>query len=52
MKKSTAAQPKAPKSKMGSEPNAKNNFRKQLLPETENKNGVSPNGLSQAEEKK
>jgi H+-transporting ATPase len=47
--KSNADQPKAPESKPGSKPNAKDDLKSLPLPEVEKKLGSSPDGLSQAE---
>ncbi len=45
-------QPKAPESKPGSKPNAKDDLKSLPLPEVEKKLGSSPDGLSQAEAQK
>ncbi|MFZ3209970.1 MAG: HAD-IC family P-type ATPase, partial [Terriglobales bacterium] len=47
-----ADQPKAPESKPGSKPNAKDDLKSLPLPEVEKKLGSSPDGLSQAEAQK
>ena len=48
----TNDQPKAPESKPGSKPNAKDDLKSLPLPELETKLGSSPDGLSQAEAQK
>ncbi|MGO9647144.1 MAG: plasma-membrane proton-efflux P-type ATPase, partial [Terriglobales bacterium] len=45
-------QPKAPESKPGSKPNAKDDLKSLAMPEVEKKLGSSPDGLSQAEAQK
>ena len=50
--KPNADQPKAPESKPGSKPNAKDDLKSLPLPEVEKKLGSSPDGLSQAEAQK
>jgi H+-transporting ATPase len=50
--KPNAEQPKAPESKPGSKPNAKDDLKSLPLPEVEGKLGSSPDGLSQAEAQK
>jgi len=50
--KPDADQPKAPASKPGSKPNAKDDLKSLPLPEVEKKLGSSPDGLSQAEAQK
>jgi H+-transporting ATPase len=47
-----ADQPKAPESKPGSKPNAKDDLKSLPMPEVEKKLGSSPDGLSQAEAQK
>ena len=48
----TADQPKAPESKPGSKPSAKDDLKSLPLPEVGEKMGPSPDGLSQAEAQK
>ncbi|MGB9071570.1 MAG: plasma-membrane proton-efflux P-type ATPase [Terriglobales bacterium] len=50
--KTNADQPKAPESKPGSKPNARDDLKSLPLPEVEKKLGSSPDGLSQAEAQK
>jgi H+-transporting ATPase len=50
--KTNADQPKAPESKPGSKPNAKDDLKSMPLPEVEKQLGSSPDGLSQAEAQK
>ena len=50
--KPNADQPRAPESKPGSKPNAKDDLKSLPLPEVEKKLGSSPDGLSQAEAQK
>jgi H+-transporting ATPase len=50
--KTKADQPKAPESKPGSEPNAKDDLKSLPMPELQAKLGSSPDGLSQAEAQK
>jgi H+-transporting ATPase len=52
MTKPHADQPKAPESKPGSQPDAKDDLKSLTLPEVEKKLGSSPDGLSQAEAQK
>ena len=50
--KPNADQPKAPESKPGSKPEAKDDLKSLPMPELEKKLGSSPDGLSQAEAQK
>ena len=50
--KPNADQPKAPESKPGSKPNAKDDLKSLPMPEVEKKLGSSPDGLTQAEAQK
>ena len=50
--KTVADQPKAPESKPGSKPNAKDDLKSLPMPEVEKKLGSSPEGLTQAEAQK
>ncbi len=50
--KPNTAQPKAPESKPGSKPNAKDDLKSLPLAEVEKKLGSSPDGLTQAEAQK